>query len=160
MERLRQYSRSLLSALAAVIALLAVVNLVDFANWRLLLNYFLISNFLLFYPYNYLNAHQQAPAATPEPLSASEAAGEGEAEASAGLSRRRRTPEQGSTTVTAYRTAQTGPDTLRSRRTSEQPMLAKEKSREYLTDICVKFARSCLLLILAPAIFLKTMLQA
>lgn len=52
MKRFKYYSISLLKGLAPLIILLAIGNLIGPSNWRLLINYYLILNFLTFYPYN------------------------------------------------------------------------------------------------------------
>lgn len=52
MKRFKYYSVSLLKGLVPLIILLAIGNLWSAPNWRLLINYYLILNFLTFYPYN------------------------------------------------------------------------------------------------------------
>ena len=52
MKRFKYYSISLLKGLVPLIILLAVGNLLSTPNWKLLINYYLILNFLTFYPYN------------------------------------------------------------------------------------------------------------
>ncbi|KRM96671.1 hypothetical protein FC19_GL000969 [Liquorilactobacillus aquaticus DSM 21051] len=52
MNIMKEYGISLLKALVSFIVLLALVNLIKNTNWELLLNYYLISNYIMLYPFN------------------------------------------------------------------------------------------------------------
>ncbi|MHC9532427.1 hypothetical protein ACVQ8P_04310 [Dellaglioa sp. BT-FLS60] len=52
MKRFKDYSISLLKGLASLIILLAIGKLLIPSDWQSLSNYYLILNFLTFYPYN------------------------------------------------------------------------------------------------------------
>lgn len=52
MAIMKDYGLSLLKALVSFIVLIAIVNLVRNTEWKLLLNYYLISNYIMLYPFN------------------------------------------------------------------------------------------------------------
>ncbi|WP_057737990.1 hypothetical protein [Liquorilactobacillus uvarum] len=52
MAIMKDYGLSLLKALVSFIVLIAIVNLVRNTDWKLLLNYYLISNYIMLYPFN------------------------------------------------------------------------------------------------------------
>ncbi|KRL03151.1 hypothetical protein [Liquorilactobacillus capillatus] len=52
MDIMKEYGLSLLKGLGSFVILVALANLVKSADWRLLLNYYLLSNYIMLYPFN------------------------------------------------------------------------------------------------------------
>ncbi|GAJ25169.1 hypothetical protein JCM15457_23 [Liquorilactobacillus sucicola DSM 21376 = JCM 15457] len=52
MNIMKEYGLSLVKALGSFIVLLLLLNLVKNTEWKLLLNYYLISNYIMLYPFN------------------------------------------------------------------------------------------------------------
>ncbi|WP_283590028.1 hypothetical protein [Ligilactobacillus saerimneri] len=59
---IKRYGRFLLHAALPVVILLALVNLLDTAAYRYVLNYFIMSNYLFFFPFNEEQNWQQEQA--------------------------------------------------------------------------------------------------
>ena len=52
MLNLKEYALSLAKGFLPLVVGLAIINLINVKDWQYLLNYYLISNYLAFYPYN------------------------------------------------------------------------------------------------------------
>lgn len=130
----KRYIISLEHGLASFIVLIALVNLINFANWQLLLNYFLISNFFLFFPYNRELAFREQK----------KYYGESDDEGS----QQRRTPSRREDDEMLAYTMEVDAD-KRSRNQSDA-----------LTTLVTGFARNCLMIVIAPLVFLYTYLMS
>lgn len=130
----KRYIISLEHGLASFIVLIALVNLIDFANWQLLLNYFLISNFFLFFPYNRELAFREQK----------KYYGENDNEDS----HQRRTPSRREDDEMLAYTMEVDAD-KRSKNQSDA-----------LTALVTGFARNCLMIVIAPLVFLYTYLMS
>ena len=52
MLSLKDYGIALAKGLLPLVVAIALVNLINASNWQYLLNYYVICNYLTFYPYN------------------------------------------------------------------------------------------------------------
>lgn len=136
MKRIATYLKTLLSGLVALIALLAVVNLAPTKEWQLVLNYFLISNYLLFYPANQMAKLTAKPTAS---------ADDTDDAADTNSLRRRQTRR--------FRRD----DSPMQRSGNDGVVLQKDQSTQLITELCVWFAKGCGLLLIAPVLFFKQM---
>ena len=122
---IKRYGRSLLHAALPVVILLALVNLLDTAAYRYVLNYFIMSNYLFFFPFNEEQNWQQEQATVTshqEPL--------------------RRAREE-------YQLEMDSDSEPMTRSRAE----AQERSI-VLSDLFIQLARNALLVIVAPIVFL------
>lgn len=136
MKRIATYLKTLLSGLVALIALLAVVNLAPTKEWQLVLNYFLISNYLLFYPANQMAKLTAKPTAS---------ADDTDDAADTNSLRRRQTRRF------------CRDDSPMQRSGNDGVVLQKDQSTQLITELCVWFAKGCGLLLIAPVLFFKQM---
>ena len=80
MLSLKDYGIALAKGLLPLVVAIALVNLINASNWQYLLNYYVICNYLTFYPYNLNQAkplENEQPAEQPLRRSKSKPAPEG-----------------------------------------------------------------------------------
>ena len=131
MLNLKEYALSLAKGFLPLVVGLAIINLINVKDWQYLLNYYLISNYLAFYPYNLIvtTTKNEVVVEADEPL--------------------RRSKKQ---PVVA--------DELGTLRRTREEETRADKTSEILSSWVLAFGKHFALLLLAPGLFLYNLLVA
>ncbi|MDC7952366.1 hypothetical protein [Liquorilactobacillus mali] len=139
MGNFAKYSRILINSLVSFVILLALAQLVIPTSWKLVLDYYLISNFLLLNPCNMMNIGAKEDVnVTADTMSRTKRTVEKTAE-------RTETPEEADVTDQMLK---------RSKRRAAQ----ENDTRDILLNSFLSFMKHCFLIIAAPIIFMQKLL--
>lgn len=143
------YGFSLSKGIIPLVILLALVSLVNLKNWQLLFDYYLLSNYLAFYPFNLRQKKL--------------------AEENKSLKRRRRSLKQIDESDDILEdeeqqenlSRRSKPSSSRHVNNDEHRKLFSggDKTKDILTDWCISFLKHTVLLLGAPLIFLYYFLE-
>ncbi|EJF00939.1 hypothetical protein [Liquorilactobacillus mali] len=135
MGNFAKYSRILINSLVSFVILLALAQLVIPTSWKLVLDYYLISNFLLLNPCNMMHIGAKEDVNVTADT----------------MSRTKRTVEKTETPEEADATDQM---LKRSKRRAAQ----ENDTRDILLNSFLSFMKHCFLIIAAPVIFMQKLL--
>lgn len=135
MGNFTKYSKILINSLASFLILLALAQLIIPTSWKLLVDYYLISNFLLLNPFNMMGVEVKEDTKI----------------ITDSMSRTKKTIEEPENVVESETTDQM---LKRSKRKTSQ----ENDTRDILLNFFLSFTKHCFLLIAAPIIFMQRML--
>ncbi|MDN7145247.1 hypothetical protein QS460_04820 [Liquorilactobacillus mali] len=139
MGNFAKYSRILINSSVSFVILLALAQLVIPTSWKLVLDYYLISNFLLLNPFNMMNIGVK------EDINV----------AADTMSRTKRSAEK---TTESSETPEESVVTDQMLKRSKRRAAQENDTRDILLNSFLSFMKHCFLLIAAPVIFMQKLL--